>query len=65
MTDSFHAQTAMFPHMVNTAVRSAIDTVKERCLGYKLSGAGGGGYLVIFGNEVLPGALRVKIRRSN
>lgn len=65
MKESFRAQVAMFPLMLNDAVFESIDAVKDQCLGYKLSGAGGGGYLVLFGNDPLPGSLTVRIRRNN
>jgi len=40
MTASFNAQTAMFPHMITSAVEDAIKEVPNHVLGYKLSGAG-------------------------
>ena len=43
--DSFHAQTAMFPAMIQGCVQGYIDKYKKLVLAYKMSGAGGGGYL--------------------
>ena len=43
--DSFRAQTAMFPAMIQGSVPSYIDTYKDKVLAYKMPGAGGGGYL--------------------
>ena len=43
--DSFNAQTAMFPAMIQGCVQSYIDAYKDKVLAYKMPGAGGGGYL--------------------
>jgi len=43
--DSFNAQTAMFPAMIQGSVQRYIDTYKDKVLAYKMPGAGGGGYL--------------------
>lgn len=43
--DSFNAQTAMFPAMIQGCVQSYIDKYKAKVLAYKMPGAGGGGYL--------------------
>ena len=64
LKDSFESQIAMFPLMMNDQVKDTIETVKSSCLGYKLSGAGGGGYLVIFSEIPIPGTIRIRIRRS-
>ncbi len=64
MLDSFRAQTAMFPHMITPAVMEATDRIPEGVLGYKLSGAGGGGYLVLFSETAIPDTLRIRIHRQ-
>jgi len=61
--ESFEAQIAMFPNMVNADVRSTIKRYADTALGWKLSGAGGGGYLVLVTEKDLPGAIKIKIRR--
>jgi galactokinase/mevalonate kinase-like predicted kinase len=43
--DSFHAQVAMFPAMVQGCVPEYIKKYENQVLAYKMSGAGGGGYL--------------------
>ena len=61
---SFDAQVAMFPNMVDDTIRGIIAQHASNALGWKLSGAGGGGYLILVRREQLPGTLRIKIRRS-
>lgn len=63
-TRSFHAQVEMFPDMVDDTIRQAVSEHGPHALGHKLSGAGGGGYLILFRKEDYPGALRIKIRRK-
>ena len=43
--DSFEAQVAMFPAMIQGCVQSYIDKYKDSVLAWKMPGAGGGGYL--------------------
>ena len=62
---SFEAQVAMFPAMSNPAIRKMIRQYEKNALGWKLSGAGGGGYLVLVSATPVPGALQLKIRRKN
>lgn len=66
--DSFNAQTAMFPAMVQGCVQEFIDrySVRDGVLAWKMPGAGGGGYLalVVDNLEKFPEAIRLKIRRA-
>jgi mevalonate kinase len=55
----------MFPHMVDEAIRQRIEAYRSRALGWKLSGAGGGGYLVLVATTAIPDALRLTIRRND
>ena len=62
---SFEAQIALFPAMSNPAIQKTIRQYAGKSLGWKLSGAGGGGYLVLVSAAPVPGALQLKIRRQN
>ncbi len=64
MRESFEAQVAMFPNMMNERVQALIDEYCDRALGWKLSGAGGGGYLILVAEKSIPGAIRVLARRE-
>jgi len=60
---SFEAQIAMFPHMVNDSILEQIEEYRTMSLGWKLSGAGGGGYLVLVSEKPVPNAIQIRIRR--
>ena len=62
-THSFEAQITMFPNMVNESILKQIDEYKTMALGWKLSGAGGGGYLVLVSETPVPNAIQIRIRR--
>ena len=61
---SFDAQVAMFPLMKSRTVRDTIEMYRERALGWKLAGAGGGGYLVLVSERPIENAIRIRIRRE-
>jgi len=63
-TASFEAQTAMFPNMISPHVQKAIDEYKGHVKGYKITGAGGGGYLVIVNDTPISNAIHIRIRRN-
>jgi glycerol-3-phosphate cytidylyltransferase-like family protein len=67
MTASFEAQIAMFPNMTSPEINQTIHELYAMhpwVLGHKLSGAGGGGYLVLFAEQPIPNTLQIKIRRA-
>lgn len=51
LTCSFEVQSQMFPSMTNDEVKDAIAKYKSKTLGWKLTGAGGGGYLIFVAKE--------------
>ena len=63
MREVFEAQVALLPNMMNDRVASLIDEYRECALGWKLSGAGGGGYLVLSADKPIQGTVRVVARR--
>lgn len=61
MRESFEAQVAMFPRMVNQTILNIIEPYKNIALGWKLSGAGGGGYLVLVSEKPIKNAIQIRI----
>lgn len=59
---SFDAQVRMFPKMMNGKIADVINKYSKEALAWKLTGAGGGGYLILISEEKIPNAIRVKIR---
>jgi len=62
--ESFEAQIAMYPNMVNKDIFDILEKYKDKALGWKLSGAGGGGYLTFISEKPLENAIQIRIRRS-
>lgn len=63
--DSFEAQVAMFPAMMQPGVQEHIDRWKDKALAWKMLGAGGGGHLALVVDEIpAEGVIPIKIRRK-
>ncbi|MBE6267864.1 MAG: cytidyltransferase [Bacteroidales bacterium] len=62
--ESFYAQIAMYPNMAPREVLDSIELYKEKVKGFKITGAGGGGYLVLINDTPVENALKIRIRRS-
>jgi cytidyltransferase-like protein len=65
ISDGFYAQISMFPNMVNQDILFQIEKYKNDVLGWKVSGAGGGGYLIFFSEKPIQNAIQIRIRRKN
>ena len=63
-TDSFNAQIKMFPHMIDPDIIPVLNQYKDKALGWKLCGAGGGGYFVFINDKPIEHTFGIRIRRS-
>ena len=64
IAQSFEAQIAMFPNMIIPEIMEQLELYKNNTLGWKLSGAGGGGYLILFNENLIENAVQIRIRRG-
>jgi cytidyltransferase-like protein len=62
---SFEAQVKMFPKMMNDKIARIIDTYRGLARSWKLSGAGGGGYLILISENEIPNSIKIKIRTKD
>ena len=63
--ESFEAQVRMFPNMLIDSMLELIDQYQSRALGWKVSGAGGGGYLILVADKPIEEAVRIIVRRPS
>jgi len=63
--ESFEAQVKMFPNMLDDSIGLILEKYKHLALGWKLSGAGGGGYLILVTDRRIEPAIQIKIRRRS
>ncbi|MFC2086787.1 hypothetical protein ACFLSA_01300 [Bacteroidota bacterium] len=61
---SFEAQSTIFPEMLNPEINEVIDQYRNTASAWKLSGAGGGGYLILISDQPVQNAMKLKIRRN-
>ena len=60
--NSFRSQIRMFPKMMTPEIERIIRQYEGTARAWKLSGAGGGGYLILISEEEIPNSFRIKIR---
>lgn len=63
-TASFEAQIAMFPNMLSPEMSETIKQYSSQAAGWKITGAGGGGYLVLLTEQPLVNAIHIRACRS-
>lgn len=59
----FAAQLEMFPNMLVPEVANAIEYYRNQAYGWKLTGCGGGGYLILVSDKEIPNAINIDIVR--
>lgn len=65
MSAAFRAQTTMFPRMISSNFSAAINALPSRVRGYKVAGAGGGGYLVAVAEHAPQGFEPIQVRHPD
>ena len=58
-TECFETQLKMFPAMSTPEVQDAIEKYRNQVYGWKLTGCGGGGYLILISDAPIPNAIKV------
>ncbi|MEJ2053223.1 MAG: hypothetical protein P8X42_04820, partial [Calditrichaceae bacterium] len=62
---SFEMQVQIFPNMLDKNIEKIIDKYRDVAFGWKLSGAGGGGYIILIAEKEIERAIKIKIRRKS
>ncbi|MBO4630414.1 MAG: adenylyltransferase/cytidyltransferase family protein [Lentisphaeria bacterium] len=57
--ECFEAQLEMFPAMFTPEMAEAISEYKDRACGWKVTGCGGGGYLLLISEREIPNTIKV------
>jgi cytidyltransferase-like protein len=63
MRHSFESQISMFPDMVSEDILKVLEQYRDKVAGWKLSGAGGGGYIILASENPVDNAIQIRIRR--
>lgn len=63
LSESSNAQIAMLPRMASPDILNVLSEYQSTVLGWKISGAGGGGYLIFVSEQPVANAIQVRIRR--
>lgn len=58
------AQLEMYPNMMTPDVAAAIEAYRDQAYGWKVTGCGGGGYLLLISDRVIPNASKIKACRE-
>ncbi|MBQ7651346.1 MAG: adenylyltransferase/cytidyltransferase family protein [Victivallales bacterium] len=59
-TESFEAQIRMFPNMVSDEIAESIEKYRSVAKGWKITGAGGGGYLVLITDKDVENSIQIR-----
>ncbi|MFH1358878.1 MAG: adenylyltransferase/cytidyltransferase family protein [archaeon] len=62
--DCFDSHIKIFPNMSNDHIFKVLEKYKKNVKGWKVSGAGGGGYLILVSDKEIPDSIKIKIRRE-
>ena len=60
----FEAQLEMYPNMLTADVSEAVGRYRSGAYGWKLTGCGGGGYLILISDREIPNAIKVQPCRN-
>ncbi|MCQ2397598.1 MAG: cytidyltransferase, partial [Lentisphaeria bacterium] len=63
-TESFEAQIAMFPNMLSPEMKATVEEYRDVASGWKVTGAGGGGYMVFVSEHPIANAIQVQACRA-